>query len=322
MLRYVFVRKFTNRNNLTALFVISFLRLIIFWRTHMTHTRRFMKLAITLFAALAFVASPVHAKRLGGGSGAKVGKPANTVAAPKQAAPAAAAPAAAAPAAAAAKPANKWLGPLAGIAAGLGIAALMSHLGMGDALAGMMTNLLIFGGLALLALFIYRRFFAKSAPQAAMASSYDAQPQTPAELPQQASAYQAPAALASSAAHPAVPDTAAFTANAKLQYATLQAAWDAGDMAKLRNMTNDALFMELAQQIANRKGAENRTEILNLHCELLNVGDEGDDTVATLRFTGTAREDGAPTAGFEDVWTLVKPRTAAGGWLLAGVESV
>jgi predicted lipid-binding transport protein (Tim44 family) len=289
----------------------------------MTHTQRFMKTAVVLFASLAFLASPVEAKRLGGGAGAKIGKPANTTAAPKQAAPtpAAAAPAAAAPAAAAAKPANKWMGPLAGLAAGLGIAALMSHFGMGDALAGMMTNLLIFGGLAFLALFIYRRFFAKPAPQMAAASNYDAQPQ--AQPLQNASAYQAPAALASgTAAHPAIPDAAAFTHNAKQQYASLQAAWDAGDMAKLRNMTNDALFMELAQQIANRKGAPNHTEILNLHCELLNVGDEGDDTVATLRFTGTAREDGAPTAGFEDVWTLVKPRTANSGWLLAGVESV
>ncbi len=283
----------------------------------MTQTHRFMKLAVTLFASLAFLASPVEAKRLGGGSGAKIGKPANTAAAPKQAAPAAAAPAAAA-----AKPANKWMGPLAGLAAGLGIAALMSHFGMGDALAGMMTNLLIFGGLAFLALFIYRRFFAKPAPQTAAASAYDARPQANEQIPQNASAYQAPAALAASAAHPAIPDANAFATNAKQQYTTLQAAWDAGDMAKLRNMTNDALFMELAQQIANRKGAPNHTEILNLHCELLNVGDEGDDTVATLRFTGTAREDGAPTAGFEDVWTLVKPRTAAGGWLLAGVESV
>ena len=127
------------------------------------------------------------------------------------------------------------------------------------------------------------------------------------------------------------PDTYAYAKNAsdisiyKQALTTLdkrlQAAWDAGDIGKLRNMATDALFMELAQQIANRKGAPNHTEVLNLHCELLNVGDENGETVATLRFSGTAREDGAPTAGFEDIWTLTKPSQAASGWLLAGVES-
>jgi predicted lipid-binding transport protein (Tim44 family) len=121
--------------------------------------------------------------------------------------------------------------------------------------------------------------------------------------------------------HPAITDTTAFTSNAKSQYIALQAAWDAGDIAKLRNMTTDTLFMELAQQIANRKGAPNHTEVMHLHCELLDVRDEASDTVATLRFTGTAREDGAATAGFEDVWTLTKPTSTNSGWLLAGVES-
>jgi predicted lipid-binding transport protein (Tim44 family) len=50
----------------------------------------------------------------------------------QQAAPATpAAPMAGAAPAAAAK--RSWMGPIAGLAAGLGIAALMSHLGMGEA---------------------------------------------------------------------------------------------------------------------------------------------------------------------------------------------
>jgi predicted lipid-binding transport protein (Tim44 family) len=40
----------------------------------------------------------------------------------------------AAPMAGAAAPKRNWMGPLAGLAAGLGIAALMSHLGMGEAM--------------------------------------------------------------------------------------------------------------------------------------------------------------------------------------------
>jgi predicted lipid-binding transport protein (Tim44 family) len=294
-------------------------------------TTRFSQLALATFAALTLLATPIEAKRLGGGSGSKIGKPTNNAALQKPSAPAAApasaASAATAPAAAAAaKPANKWLGPLAGIAAGLGIAALMSSMGLGGAMAGILSNLLMIGGLAFLAYFLYRKFFAPKQTALQGANAYQAPFQAPqAERVQQPSQFQAPAATASadtaSVNHPAVSDVTSFTANAKTQYLSMQAAWDAGDMSKIRNMTTDTLFMELAQQIANRKGAPNHTEVMNLHCELLDLRDEASDTVATLRFTGTAREDGAATAGFEDIWTLTKPSNASAGWLLAGVES-
>jgi predicted lipid-binding transport protein (Tim44 family) len=235
---------------------------------------------------------------------------------------------------------------LAGVAAGLGIAALMSSMGLGGAMAGILSNLIMFGGLALLALFVYRKFFAKKTAEPALQGAPNSQgaannpfqnafqaPQAePVQASAQPSAFQAstPAATSGAAgntadyasiAHPAITDVTAFVANAKTQYTSLQAAWDAGDLGKLRNMTTDTLFMELAQQVANRKGAPNHTEVLHLHCELLDVRDEASDTVATLRFTGTAREDGAATAGFEDVWTLTKPSSSTSGWLLAGVES-
>ncbi len=46
---------------------------------------------------------------------------------------------------------NRWLGPIAGLAAGLGIAALLSHLGLGGAMGGMLSNLLVIVGIMLLA---------------------------------------------------------------------------------------------------------------------------------------------------------------------------
>ena len=66
------------------------------------------------------------------------------------AAPAAAGATAAAAAAAPAK--RSWLGPIAGLAAGLGLAALMSHLGMGEAFA----NFLMMALLAVAAFFVIR----------------------------------------------------------------------------------------------------------------------------------------------------------------------
>ncbi len=120
------------------------------------------------------------AKRLGGGQSAgrqsssitnkqaAPSTPASTPAqnaAPTQAAkPAqpAASPAAATPPQQPAR--NRWLGPLAGLAAGLGIAALFSHFGLGGELASFMSTLLMVGLFAFGALFLYRMFKKSSKP--------------------------------------------------------------------------------------------------------------------------------------------------------------
>ena len=92
----------------------------------------------------------VEAKRIGGGNSSGMQRstpsraPEATPAKPAQATPAAPATAGAA---AAAAPKRSWMGPLAGLAAGLGIAALMSHFGMG----GEMGNILLIALLAFVA---------------------------------------------------------------------------------------------------------------------------------------------------------------------------
>ena len=75
-----------------------------------------------------------------------------------QAAPAAGtAAAAAARAAAAAAPKRSWMGPIAGLAAGLGLAALASHLGFGEALANMMMIGLLVMAVLLVVGFVMRK---------------------------------------------------------------------------------------------------------------------------------------------------------------------
>ena len=99
-------------------------------------------LAVMLAAGLAFTLAPMEseAKRLGGGKSTGMqrstpDKPAQSTPATPAAPTAAAAPAAAGTGAAAAAPKRNWMGPIAGLAAGLGLAALFSHLGMGEGLA-------------------------------------------------------------------------------------------------------------------------------------------------------------------------------------------
>ena len=224
--------------------------------------------------------------------------------------------------------------------------ALLGGGGMGG-IASMLSNLLMIGALAFVGLWAYRKFFAKKS-EAALAgagagqSAFQAPVAVPAALaPSQPAAFAAPEAASGSSAasavvapaavtptysgpiHITLPNADAFVANAKTQYITLQSAWDKGDLVKLREMSTDGLFMDLAQQIANRKGAPNSTEVVSVDAVLTSAIEEAGDTVATIQFTGLLREDGAVQAtAFQDTWTLTKPTNGTTGWLLAGVESV
>lgn len=109
-------------------------------------TRATAVLGLSLSLVLGTVASnDAEAKRIGGGH--SVGHQSQTASPSvqgqrsQQAQPAQQA----APAAAAAKPDNRWMGPLAGLAAGLGIGALLSSFGLGEGLAQMLSSVLVIG---------------------------------------------------------------------------------------------------------------------------------------------------------------------------------
>jgi predicted lipid-binding transport protein (Tim44 family) len=121
------------------------------------------------------VPSLADAKRLAGGKNAGMQRSAPAQQAPQsppaqQAAPTPATPtpspatapaaagATAATAAAAAPAKRSWLGPIAGLAAGLGLAALMSHLGLGEAFANFLMVVLLAVAAFFLVRFLMRRF--------------------------------------------------------------------------------------------------------------------------------------------------------------------
>ena len=113
-------------------------------------------------AGLGFMAVDAQAGRLGGSRSSGMQRqapppqPAQPVPAKQAATPGttSAAPATA-PATA---PKRSWLGPIAGIAAGLGLAALMSHLGMSAEFGSLLTMVLFAGVAVFLVRFLLRRF--------------------------------------------------------------------------------------------------------------------------------------------------------------------
>ncbi len=316
-----------------------------------------MKKLVKLFAigltTAALFTVEAEAKRLGGGK--SFGRQQSNVtqrdampsqgqnAAPGQAAPMQnqAAPRQAAGASqAAAQPArNRWLGPVAGLAAGLGLAALASHLGFGEGLASIMLILLM--GLA--AVFVVRMIMARRAqPQprpAFQTAGYGADgigseatvryaPVPSAERggavqPPVVGAATAPAGAGSALRIPEGFDAEGFVRNAKVQFIRLQAAFDSADLGDLREFTTPEMFAELKMQLSERQGAENRTDVVRLDAELLGVESGGPEYVASVRFWGLIREnEGAPAEAFDEVWNLEKPVSGQGGWVLAGIQQL
>lgn len=296
-------------------------------------------LTLILALGLSFTAEDAEARRLGGGMSSGMKRDSSITQRSATPAPAPAAPTqnfnqaqrpaqAGAPAAATPQRSgmSRWLGPLAGLAAGVGLAALFSHLGLGAEMGSFVMMLLI-GVAIFLAIRFFMRRSANAAPQMrpAGAGAYggdNVQRFEPLAMPAGgASAAHSPA---SSAAHiPAGFDADGFLRQAKLNFIRLQAANDAGNMDDIRAFTAPEMFAEIQMQYRERNKAKQETDVMQLDAALLDVTDEAPRQIASVRFTGTIREEtGAAPQAFDEVWHLTRPIDGGSGWVIAGIEQM
>ncbi|HRZ01597.1 MAG TPA: Tim44-like domain-containing protein [Burkholderiaceae bacterium] len=258
--------------------------------------------------------------------------------------PAAAPTAAGAATAGAAKAASPMRGALMGLAAGLGLMALASWLGFGEAFATFL--LFALAGVLILTLigFLMRR---RAAPAPAYAGrgpgpatygpvGYET---SPAPQPLQRTAVEPAAAAArpgsamdaftrGSADAPIAPwgipagfDTPAFVAQAKSYFTRLQGAWDNGSLDQLSEFTTNDMFIALTHELRSRGAGEHHTEVVTLEAELLGIESGATEHMASVKFDGTLKIDGE-IERVHEVWNLVKPVDGKTGWLLAGIQQL
>jgi predicted lipid-binding transport protein (Tim44 family) len=320
-------------------------------------------LTLAAFAVLTLTLNGIaDARRMGGGGnfGAQRSVPVQK-AAPAPAAPAgnaaspsssppsqSAAPASAsapkAPPAAAPTPApsgaSRWLGPIAGIAAGLGLAALMSHLGLSEGFGTiLLVGLVIFAAIFVLRMFLGRRQTSgaplqyagatatgnSTAPSAFTPSAPGWRMSPTSELAGQPTSASATEALAVGVTRKSLPrgfDAAAFATEAKRQYIQIQRSYDDADRAALSSVMTSDMATEMAREL-DQRGLHHPTEIITLDAEVLDVSTEDDKYWISVRFTGQVKEDGEPLQhSIDEVWNLTKPVKGGSGWLLAGISQV
>ena len=313
-------------------------------------------LILALSLAVASVGMlPVHAdaKRLGGGgsSGMQRSTPSRAPdaapARPAQPTQAAPATAGAAPAAA---PKRSWMGPIAGLAAGLGIAALMGHMGLGAGFGNIIMMVLL-AAVAFFAIrFLMRRFggsrpmgapngmqFAgmgrEQSPQGGTGSGWGAPPASATPAPSAlapvppAVALGAAESLSSAspvAARSTLPegfDVAAFERIAKMIFIRMQAANDTGDLNDLRTFTTPEMFASIKLDLQDRGTTAQQTDVVRIDAEVLDFAAEPDRQIVSARFHGLIREekDGV-AAPFNEIWHLVKPTDGSREWAIAGIQ--
>jgi len=281
--------------------------------------------ALAFAATTALAPESADARRLGGGGSVGMQRTvpprAPTATPPAQpAAPAATPQVPATTAAAAAAPRRSWLGPIAGIAAGLGIAALMSHLGLGAAFGEFLT-LLLLGVVAIVAIrFVMRRMSPQPARSGAQLAGAGAPLPRTAGFGTGTGDAASTAASASAARLPSDFDAAGFERVAKMIFIRLQAANDAGDLNDLRAFTTPEMFAAIRLELQER-GAQQRTDVVRVDAEVLEVASERDRQVVSVRFHGLIREEAeAGAMPFDEVWHLVRPSDGSREWAIAGIQ--
>jgi predicted lipid-binding transport protein (Tim44 family) len=305
--------------------------------------RKFLTVMISLMG-LSLIAVDADARRMGGGK--NIGKQREAIS-PNQAAPKAPAQQpqqanSAAPTQKAAAPAqpsgmSRFLGPLAGLAIGAGLAALFFNNGFGGALMG----ILMLAALAFAAMMLFRFIRGRMNPQPlqqplryAGASPYGGNPgaspaapavtPVPAALPGGAAPHSVAATTQSApaAAHlPAEFDAEQFLRHARLNFMNLQQAHDRRELSAIRDFLTPELYRDIEAEVKAAGATPQTTDIVTLNAEVLDVTTENAMHIVSVRFSGLIREEaGAEAQPFSEVWHLEKPTNGRSGWLVSGIQ--
>lgn len=114
-------------------------------------------------------------------------------------------------------------------------------------------------------------------------------------------------------------DPDAFLREAKVTFIRLQAAYDQRNRQDLSDFTAPEVFAEIEMQINERGDEPNTTEVIELHSKLLDVSRQTDSTIASVRFTGSIRENKDPVMQLDEIWHF-RQFMGSNKWVVGGIQ--
>jgi predicted lipid-binding transport protein (Tim44 family) len=226
---------------------------------------------------------------------------------------------------AAASGASRWMGPLAGLAAG----GLLAAMFMGGGFEGIQfLDILIF---ALIGFLIFRFLAARRRQQAhqqpAPVGHAPFQREAQNDQPQAANRNIFGGALAPSAAAapvikaPAWFNEERFMAAAREHFLSLQQHWDSNEMDKISEFVTPKMLDFLKRERAELGEGYQSTYIDDLVVQLDGVDDDAEKTTATLTFAGTSKTSRFDQGEiFSESWRMERAQGDNQPWLVAGIR--
>jgi predicted lipid-binding transport protein (Tim44 family) len=203
---------------------------------------------------------------------------------------------------------NKWGGMLGGLLVG----GLLATLFMGHGFASGIMSWLILGVAAYFIINLLRR-----RQQPVMQSTQDSSFKQNTFNP--FNQYYSGSGSSSSTGSASVTfDTEAFLRNAKICFIRLQAAYDQKNLEDLKAFTLPEVYAEIKMQLEERGNELNQTEVINLNAELLDVTEQSYSSMASVRFTGTLKENNEQTQ-LDEIWHF-RQLDKGQDWLVGGIQ--
>jgi predicted lipid-binding transport protein (Tim44 family) len=210
-------------------------------------------------------------------------------------------------------PASKWGGVLGGLLVG----GLLASLFMGHGLASGILSWLILGAVVFFIVSFFRRRMQpgmQSAGSGAFGQSFSHFNQ-PFANNSTSNAYS----NSTTPNYPADFDPESFLRDAKVCFIRLQAAYDQKNLQDLTAFTAPEVFGEIKMQLDERGDAPNKTEVITLNAELLDVSEQFDSSIASVRFTGSIKENNDPVTQLDEIWHFRRFGNSK-DWVVGGIQ--
>jgi predicted lipid-binding transport protein (Tim44 family) len=210
---------------------------------------------------------------------------------------------------------SRWLGPLAGLAAG----GLLASMFMGGGFQGIQFfDILIIGLIAFLA---FRFIASRRKQQAASAGGVPYQR----DISPPANNIFA-GAISPTSSKPVIKapvwfNQSSFINAGREHFLSLQQHWDTNEMDKLAEFTSPQLLAFLRQERASLGDGFQSTYIDDLDVQLDGLDDLADKTVATLTFSGVEKSSRSDQGeAFSESWRMERLQGDNQPWLIAGMR--
>lgn len=117
-------------------------------------------------------------------------------------------------------------------------------------------------------------------------------------------------------------DEASFIEGAKGHFKAVQKAWDEADVSELKSYCSDEFFAAMQAEMIDLKAGDNHTEVLELDAETSTMATEGDYFIVSVRFSGLIKEDSDSAQEFTEIWHIRRLTKGEGNWQIAGIQQL